>query len=217
MNTAFPATTPILWVISGQDLGGNSLGGIPEGTFTTGTGSGGGGGGNYGTNKSTAFTVGEAIVYDQNSSAAPTLDTNIPPYLFFAAINLSSNQSAQSATLKLPSTSVSNMIQNIVAPWQFLLSISSSNQTTLTNTFGNGNYIFNVAAATSNEQVTVNLPATLAQPGAPVLANYLGTQSVNPAQPFTLTWNSFTGGTATDYVYVNIGSAFTTSPPETPV
>jgi hypothetical protein len=210
-SPAFPASTPILWLLSGQDPGGNSLSGIPEGTFTTGTGSGGGGGGgNYGTNQSTAFTVGEAIVYDQTSSGAPTLDTNIPPYLFFAAINLSSNQSALSATMELPSTSVSNLVQNILEPWQFLLSVASSNQTTLTNTFGNGNYIFKLVAATSNEQVTVNLPATLAQPGAPVLANYSGTQSVNPAQAFTLTWNSFAGGTAADYIYVNIGSVFTT-------
>jgi len=214
-NPAFPASTLMIWFVSGQDPDGDTLSGIPEGTFTTGTGSGGGGGGNYGTNQSTAFTIGQAIIYDQTSSAAPTLDINMPPYLFFAAINLSSNQSALSATLELPSTSVSNLVQNMVESWQYLLSVSSSSQTTFTNTFGNGNYIFNVVAATSNELVTVNLPATLVQPGAPVLANYPGTQSVNPAQPFTLSWNSFAGGTAADYIYVNIGSAFTTSPPET--
>ncbi|MGD0411683.1 MAG: Ig-like domain-containing protein [Verrucomicrobiota bacterium] len=212
-SPAFPAGATIIWLVSGQSPDGTSLGGTPEGTFTTSTT--GSGNGVSGTNQYTAFAVGEAIYYDQASAGAPTLDTNIPPFLFFADVTLSSNQSALSATLELPSASVSNLLQEAVDPGQFFLTASDTNQAILTNTYGNGNYIFTLAAATSNEQVTVNLPASLLQPGAPQISNYTAAQSVNPAQAFTLTWDSFGGGTATDFVYVFIGSAFSTAPPGT--
>src|SRR5665213_2010656 len=182
-SPAFPANTTILWVVSGQDTQGKSLSGTPEGTFTTGT-SGGGGGGS-GTNQYTSFAVGQAIYYDQTSSGAPTLDTNIP-YFFVGDLTLASNRAAVSATLALPSGSVSNLTQNPVAAYQFFLDASNTNQTAFNTTFGSGNYIFTVTAATSNQQVTVNLPAALAQPGAPTVTNYSAAQAVNPAQAFTL-------------------------------
>jgi hypothetical protein len=212
-SPAFPASTTIVWVVNGQNPEGTALGGTPEGTFTTGTT--GSGNGVSGTNQYTAFAVGEAIYYDQTSTGAPTLDTNIPPYLFFADVTLSSNQSVLSATLELPSTSVSTLLQEAADPGQFLLTASDTNQAILNGTYGNGNYIFTLTAATSNEQVTVNLPASLVQPGAPQISNYTAAQSVNPAHAFTLTWNTFAGGTATDFVFLTIGSSFSTAPPGT--
>jgi hypothetical protein len=213
-RTAFPVSTEIVWVVSGQTPGGTALGGIPEGTFTTSaTGGGGGGGGGSGTNQHTAFAIGQASYYDQTSAGAPTLEATFP-YLFLADITLASNRTANSVTLELPSTSVSNLIQNPVAPEEFLLSAYNTNQTVLDTTFGNGNYIFTVVATDSNQQVTVNLPASLPQPGVPTLTNYTAAQSVNAAQSFTLAWEPFVGGTATDYVSVAIGSVFSTASPE---
>jgi hypothetical protein len=107
------------------------------------------------------------------------------------------------------------LIQNPSAHEQFILSAVNTNQTALDDIFGNGNYIFTVVAANSNQQVTVNLPSTLAQPGPPQLTSYTAAQSVNPAQAFTLTWDAFAGGTAKDYVYVVVGTAFGTSTPGT--
>ncbi len=205
----FPTSAEILWAVEGQDPDGNPLGGIPSGTFMTGTG-GGGGGGTAGTNQYTAFGVGLGIAFIQASSAAPTLQSLIAPYSFIAEVALSSNQSAVSATVELPSTSVSNMSQ--VAPGQYIMPASDTDQAALDNTFGNGNYIFTVVSASSNDEVTVNLPATVVQPGAPQISNYSAAQSVNPAQAFPLTWDAFTGGTAADVISVTIGSAFATAP-----
>jgi hypothetical protein len=98
-------------------------------------------------------------------------------------------------------------------PGQFLLSGANADQTTLDSTFGDGSYLFTVTAASSNEQVTVDLPASLPQPAAPLISNYTAAQSVNAAQAFTLNWESFVGGTATDSVYVTIGNAFSTPQP----
>jgi hypothetical protein len=212
-SPAFPASTPIFWVVNGQNPAGTALGGNPSGTFTTGTGGGGSGG--SGTNQYTTFSVGKAISYNQTSTGAPTPDT-ILPYLFLGSIVLSSNRTLVSATLTLPSASVSNLTQNPLRHELFVLSVGDANQSTIDNTFGNGNYTFNAAAASSNQQVTVNFPATLTQPNAPHTTSYTAAQAVNPAQPFTLGWDAFTPGTATDFVYVVIGNDFSTPEPGAP-
>ena len=182
------------------------MSGTQEGSFTT--------AGDFDTNQYTAFSVGDAIYYSQTSTAAPTLSTNLP-YLFLANIIVSSNQSADSATVQLPNTGVSNLLQNPVEPWQYFLSNGSSNQTTLDNTFGNGDYVFTLDTAFTNEQATIDLPATLLQPGAPQISDYTAAQSVNPSQAFTLTWEPFVGGTASDSIFVTIGTNFTTPEPTT--
>jgi methionine-rich copper-binding protein CopC len=213
-SPAFPAGTSIRWVVSGQNPGGTSLGGVPTATFTT-SGGGGGGGGGSGTNKYTSFSVGQAIYYDQTSAGAPTADTNISyTYIFVGEIILSSNRTATSATLKLPSGSVSNLFENPFAPEEFFLDAGDTNQTRLDATFGSGNYMFTVVSADSNQQVTIDLPASLVQPAAPHITSYTAAQSVNPAQSFTLKWDAFAGATAADVVYVSIG-AFNTSMPGT--
>jgi methionine-rich copper-binding protein CopC len=215
-NPAFPVSSEIVWVIQGQDPGGNSLGGIPEGSFTTGTNSsgGGGGGGTTGTNKLTSFVVATGILYDQASADTLVLDTN-NPYVFTADVSLASNRSALSATVTLPSGSVSNLFSIPTDPGFFIFPAESTNQTTFDTTFGNGDYIFKVVATDSNQQVTVDLPSSLAQPGAPQVANYAATQSVNPTLPFTLQWEAFVGGTASDYIYVSIGDVYSTGQPDT--
>jgi hypothetical protein len=49
-----------------------------------------------------------------------------------------------------------------------------------------------------------------------LLRDYTAAQSVNPAQSFKLSWQSFSGGTATDCVYVTIGKAFASPQPTVP-
>jgi len=48
----------------------------------------------------------------------------------------------------------------------------------------------------------------LAQPGAPHLTNYTAAQAVKPNQAFVLGWDAFPGGTAADYIDVDIGTAY---------
>jgi hypothetical protein len=209
-DPAFPPSTMILWAVSGQDMQGNSGGG--GGTFTTGTGSGGGGtgGGGAGTNSHSNFVLGEAVEFDQTSASNLTPGTNAP-YSFLADITLASNVdlSGISATLTLPGASVSNMFENPVAPEQFIFVAADTNQTDLDTSFPSGGYVFNVVSTTSNQNVTVNLPDSLAQPSAPHVANYAAAQSVNPAHSFTLEWDAFTGGTGSDFITVSVGTNFT--------
>jgi methionine-rich copper-binding protein CopC len=208
-----PAGSTILWVVEGQDTLGNPVGGVPEGTFST--ASAGGGTGNGSTNQYTAFGVGTVVGYNQFSAGTPTQDTNSPPYIFSADTTLSSNQTALSITLELPDAGVSNLLNNPFVPAQFYLSEGYTNQSDLSAVFGNGNYIFTVIAASSNEQVTVNLSSGIAQPAAPQISNYTQAQAIDPTQPFTLKWNAFAGGSSSDTIFFSIPEVFQSASPGT--
>jgi hypothetical protein len=100
------------------------------------------------------------------------------------------------------------LFQDFILPEDYFLTASETNQSAFDSTFPDGNYIFTVYAATSNQEVTVGMPSSLAQPGAPQVSNFAATQSVNPTQPFTLEWDAFVGGTAKDSIYVSIGNTY---------
>ncbi len=205
---AFPANQLIAWSVMGENLPGDPLEGDNTSGFFT-TSSGGGGGTGSGTNRLTAFSVGKVHFYNQTSSAAPSLDPDAP-YNFSATTTLASNRSATSVTLTVPTSALSNLTQNFLQPESFFLFSTGTNLVSFNSTFPSGNYVFNVIAASSNEMVTVNLLGTLVQPNAPHTTNFAAAQTVNPAQPFTLGWDAFQGGTAADFIYVSVGNVFKT-------
>lgn len=211
---AFPVNSQIVWSAFGQNPAGDPLDGAPGGMFVTGGGSGGSG---HGTNAITTFSVGKIHHYNQTSAGAPTLDLSTP-YNFSGVADLASNRTVASITLTLPTGAVSNMAQ---LPQQLEKYTVFGIDTDLSNydtTFPAGNYTFFAQAASSNQTVVVNLPttATLPQPNAPHLTNYPSAQAVNPNQPFVLGWDAFSGGTAADYVDVDIGTAYNSPDPGQP-
>ncbi|MGH7969731.1 MAG: Ig-like domain-containing protein, partial [Limisphaerales bacterium] len=202
-SPAFPSNKQIYWVVSGQNPNGDSLGGTPGGYFTTGTGGGGGSTGS-GTNRVTTFTLGKIYVYDQTLAGTPTADTNVP-YAFEAVTGLASNRTATTITLTLPANGgTSNLTQNFVAHEDYYLFYYTTSSNELETTFPAGSYNFNVMAATSNQTVSVALMPASNQPNAPHVSNFAEAQSVNAAQPFTLKWDGFTGGTSGDYISVHV-------------
>jgi hypothetical protein len=205
-SPAFAIGHTIEWVVSGSDTNGNSLSGIPFGTFTTGTG--GGGGGSSNTNPVTAFIVGKAWFYNQTGTSAPVLDTN-NPYVFEGSTTLISNRTATAVTLTLPTAGISNLVQNFADPWDFYLYDSDTNLSTFNASFPAGNYTFTVYSNALNQQVTVNLPG-YTQPNAPHVSNWAAAQTINPSLPFTLTWDAFAGGGSTDYVALAVETLFQT-------
>jgi hypothetical protein len=200
---AFPSSRNIFWIVSGESLIGDPMD-EEFGSFTT---SGGGGGTGTGTNRITSFGVGKAHFYNQTSAAAPTPDPDTP-YLFTATTTLASNRSANAVNVTLPTAAVSNLTQNFFQPESFFLFADHTNLSSFNATFPAGAYMFNVTASSSNQQVTVNLPAGLTQPNAPHIANYAAAQSINAAQPFQISWGAFQGGTAADHISVSIGETF---------
>jgi hypothetical protein len=206
---AFPTNRMILWSVTGENPGGIPLGGSSSSFFTTGSAGGGGGSGSN-TNRITMFSLGKLYFFNQTSTAAPAPDTSAP-YNFIANTTLASNRTATAVNLTLPNSAVSNLTENFLASEQFFLFFSSTNQTTFSNTWPDGNYTFTVISNASSQMVAVSLPATMVQPNAPHTTSYTAAQAVNPTQPFTLGWDTFQGGTSTDIVYVAIGTAFATT------
>lgn len=191
-SPVFANNHDIQWTVDGQDTSGNILTGTTAGDFTTVMGVNGG----SGTNANTGFTVGKYAVYGQTNSAPPPFLI----YEFFAQTILSSNRTATNITVTIPiSAGVSNLVEDGLRPEQYAMAVYNPNLTNLNTIFPSGNYVFNVSATASNQQVTVNLPST-APPNAPQAINYTAAQAIDPSQPFTLTWNTFTNGGSADWI-----------------
>ena len=56
--------------------------------------------------------------------------------------------------------------------------------------------------------MSVNWASTLAQPPGPHVSNFGLGQSIDPTQPFRLTWDAFAGGTSTDFISLQIDTNF---------
>jgi hypothetical protein len=185
----------ITWSVTGQDTMSNVLSGTTAGSFTTVMGVNGG----SGTNALSTFWVSRYAISSQTSSAPPPVLT----YEFFAQTILSSNRTATGVTVTIPVTGgVSNLVEDALQPERFSKAVLNPNLTSFNTNFPFGNYVFNVSGS-SPQTVTVNLPA-YAQPNAPQISNYTAAQAIDPSQPFTLTWNTFTNGTSADGILVQI-------------
>ena len=194
----FPLNRSITWLVSGEDPDGNPV--ESTGSFTTGTGSGG-----SGTNAITTFTVGKVYYWNQYSAASPVVATNAP-YFFNGGSTLASNRTATSIKLTMPTAAVSNLTQNFLHHESYYFIYFSESSNALEAAFPQGTYTFDVNATASNQTVQVVLPAGMTQPNPPHINNFAAAQSVNAAQAFTLGWDAFVGGTASDYIHVVIGN-----------
>lgn len=168
-----------------------------------------------GTNATTAFVIGKSYLNLQNSAGAPTTNP-FPTSSFIASTSLSSNQSANTVSLTLASGGTSNLLYTIVNPGEYLFIDNETNRAQFESIFPEGDYVFDARAVSSNEQVTVTLPASMPQPNAPHVSNFDAAQSMNPSQDFTVNWDPFMGGTAADLVFLSVGyNAFQTPSPGT--
>ena len=70
--------------------------------------------------------------------------------------------------------------------------------------FPNGNYTMTINGTTDGTKNIVLSLTGDAYPNVPRISNWEATQDLNPTNAFTLTWDSFTGGTVSDFVYVMI-------------
>jgi methionine-rich copper-binding protein CopC len=198
-TTGFANNHEIQWSVTGEDSQGNALTGTTSGNFTTVAGVNGG----SGASPYTIYTVGRYSLYGQISSSAGLLEG----YEFFGQTYLASNRTATAVTMTIPSTGgISNLTENLLQPQIFAISAQSVNQLTVSNKYPAGEYTFNVTGSV-DQTAMVDLPP-LAWPNEPVVTNYAAAQAVNPAQPFTLKWNTFTNGTSVDWILVQVQGAY---------
>ncbi|MGO8702001.1 MAG: Ig-like domain-containing protein [Limisphaerales bacterium] len=197
----FPSPDFIIWFVSGEDISGNALQGIPAGTFTVGGGSSGGGGCTPVGHTNTTFILEESWLYNQTSAGPPALES-ADPYFITAEISLVSNLTASAASLTLPNFAVSNLADLLGDGQTFLASDLDTNLAELNASWPSGNYTFNTTGA-SLPAVTVSF--NFAQPTTPQIANFAATQAVDSTKAFTLSWNPFSNRTDTNEIFINIG------------
>jgi hypothetical protein len=160
-----------------------------------------------------SFTISKGWMYEQTSAAAPVMNTNAP-YCFLACMSIPCPRNANSVSLQLPPGGIEDMNPTTIAGHLTWTDCTQASVSDFETAYPSGDYTFTIWATASNQSVAVNLPSSLVQPPAPHLANYAAAQSVYACQPFTLTWDPFTGGTAADCISVQIyGGVFSTPAP----
>jgi Bacterial Ig-like domain len=199
-TTPFEANATVSWAVVVDTTPVPIFG---QGSFSTGAGSGGGGGGS-GTNKISTFSAGKLYFYEQNSAGAPA-PSPFAAYAFTATAGLASNVAATAVTVTLPTGGAPvGLTQNFLHHEDYTLFASGSDSTNLEATYPQGNYVFNATATPANLQATVTLPQTMLQPNAPHVSNFAAAQAINASQAFTLRWDAFQGGTASDFITVAV-------------
>ncbi|HZR16328.1 MAG TPA: Ig-like domain-containing protein [Verrucomicrobiae bacterium] len=200
--SSFPASTTISWVVGGQDANGGQVFG--QGTFTTGTSGGGGGGGGSGTNAITTFSAGK-LYYNEQLTSGPATPMADFAYAFTASTSLASNRTATAVTVTVPNTaSPKNLTQNFSRPEDYFFFDYTNNAATFESLYPEGSYGFSVTGTPNNLQGTVTLPTTMLQPNAPHVSNFDLAQTIDATKDFTLTWDPFTNGTASDFISVAV-------------
>ena len=202
---SWPANATIFWNVSGETwLTADTIDEI--GTFAT---SGSSSGGGTGTNAVTSFSVGVYHWYEQTNTAAPVLNLDYG-YGFRAGTILASNRTANAVTVTPPGLLPISLNRSQFQQEMFSFFDSTNNLTAFNAKYPAGAYQFLVTAAASNQQINVTLSNPTQQPNAPHVVNYAAAQAVNAAQSFTLSWDPFIGGTANDFIIVEVGTDFKT-------
>lgn len=148
------------------------------------------------------FSVGKAQIFQQTGSEAPSLAaTN--PYASIALLRSTAAGNVTNATFQTPGGITKTLI-NSPDPQSFRLQESFATQSALDAVYGTGTY---TATARTTHDGIRSLPLDLAAgpyPAAPQFAN--ASQTINPSNSFRLRW-ALPGGTAADYVQVDVMNA----------
>lgn len=165
------------------------------------------------------YYVTKGKVYNQVNAAGPVAKNNVARFL--AAVGLTGTNSVTNATVQyLPGGAVNPLTPGGAGGpgGQNVLSYQAkfSTQTALDTAYPDGNYqlvMHTVSNGTKNPTVAVTGDK---YPKAPFVTNPFDTNYnfsgfnvvvvSNPAAPFTLTWQPFSGGTVNDYIQVQLGS-----------
>jgi hypothetical protein len=122
---------------------------------------------------------------------------------------VASNLVATAATVTLPTGGAPvSLTQNFLHHEEYTLFAPSTDRTNFEAIYPQGDYVFNVTATPVNAQGTVTLPQSMTQPNAPHVSNFAAAQAIDASQSFTLNWDAFQGGTASDFITVQVSDEF---------
>ena len=195
----------IVWMVSGASPAGAELN---DGSFFT------VGAGETGCDPAApmlSFTVSQSRSYVQSSADTPALNTN-HPYCFLGCMTLPCPRNATNVTLRGPVGPAANMTLSPIPGHLTLLDCSFADQAALDQAYPSGDYLFTIQSVSSNQAVTVNLPAGQSCPPAPRVSNFAAARAVDPAQPFVLRWDPLPVSSSAQCVMLEIYGVLSTPP-----
>ncbi|MHB8519423.1 MAG: hypothetical protein ACYDH9_01575 [Limisphaerales bacterium] len=139
--------------------------------------------------------------FAQSDANAPVLRTDAP-FVLNSFVDASAPGSVASASVQLPNGTSLPLSASGDGSFEFVNGFTT--QTALDTAFPSGTYHMNLVTAHDGSK---NLPLTLAAanyPSTPHVSNFAAAQAINATADFTLTWDTFTGGTTSDFVQVSV-------------
>ncbi len=196
----FPVNTQITWQLNPvgspenlRDLAGNKLS-AQIGSFNTGNASG------VGQPDMDFLGLVKGRVFRQTNSVAQAIEL----FQFSLTSDLNTLNGVTNGLVTLPNTRTVTPELDFGDALDFEVEYSSQAQ--LDSFFPNGVYQARFDTVHDGTRIfNFNLTGD-AYPNAPQIVNFGATQSVNPSNAFVLTWGAFAGGTANDFIALDIES-----------
>ncbi|MCD6048662.1 MAG: CarboxypepD reg-like domain [Verrucomicrobia bacterium] len=166
------------------------------------------------------FGVIKQLSYVQDSDKVVRLDEDADEgtISFDLFLDLADGGSITSATVGTPGSTNIVLLNEESEEYQF--SYEADHLLDLNQQHPNGTYTFSIVTV-NNGTITAPLSLTGGTfPSVPRVSNFTAAQSINASANFTLTWDAFTGGTASDFIEVyieeeggNFNEVFHSGPP----
>ena len=149
-----------------------------------------------------SFIVAKGQAFRQTNAVAPVQISTNGPFRFFSSVRPTDSNTVTSAKLTLPNAQV-RMLTNVEGEFEFGQNLTT--KSLLDGAFGPGKYTFTIQTMSDGLRVPLlSLPVAEAYPPTPHIANWLDAQEIDASLPFTLSWDPFTNGAATDFISLEI-------------
>lgn len=147
--------------------------------------------------------------FEQVHPAAPMLAVDSgedegPAFAFNTFVDLASSNAVTNATVTLPG---GGMRPLALEDEGFVRDFSDGAEfkSDLDTNYPNGTYtVFLQTRHDGDKTISLTLPATDAYPNPPRISNFGAARTINAGANFTLTWDAFAGGLATDFLFVEL-------------
>ncbi|MEI6082893.1 MAG: HYR domain-containing protein, partial [Verrucomicrobiota bacterium] len=154
-------------------------------------------------------------MFEQLTAGAPTLMTT--GFAFHADVRGIESNSIFASSVQVPAGAIVILTRDDPNSSQLEFNDQFTTKTTLDNTYhSSATYTQTIDGLNQGTLLAaLTLPAD-AYPTTPQIVNFTAAQSINSATNFVLTWNAFSGGTASDFISLaiddNFGAPITNTP-----
>jgi hypothetical protein len=149
------------------------------------------------------YQVKKGLLYTQIDAFLPTVDTT-NGYAFEADVYPAASGSVLSALVQVPGSNAPSELTLTSAAGHYKFSHKKNGLAKLDAACPNGMYAFTIHAAHDGTvRPSLDLMGSV-YPPAPYLNNFSGLQTINPNGYTEIRWNRFSGGSAGDFIRLNI-------------